>query len=96
MGKVQKIGWILFGGMVIINAAFFPFLPDRMAMQFNSSGVSRTASKPIALLLAPVIMLIVNLIYGKDENKGSKVILTGVILFAINLVGDVANLLLFK
>lgn len=96
MSKMKKIGWILTGAMVVINAAFYPFLPDRMAMQFNSSGVSRTASKPIALLLAPLIMLLINLIYGNDESKGSKVILTGVILFVINLAGDIINLVLIK
>lgn len=94
MGKINKFGWIIFILIVIVNAAFFPFLPDRIAIQFNASGVSRTASKPIALGIIPLIMLIINLIYGNNEDKKSKLILAGVILFAANLVVIIINLLI--
>ncbi len=96
MSKTKKFGWMLFGLIIIINIAFFPFLPERLAIQFNTSGVSRTASKPIALAVIPLIMLIINLVYGNDENKNSKVILGGVILFAVNLVSNIVNLILVK
>lgn len=94
MGKTKKFGWILFALIILINIAFFPFLPDRMAMQFNSSGISRTASKPIALVIFPLIMLIINLVYGDNENKKSSVIMGGVILFIVNLVSIIVNLVI--
>lgn len=93
-GVMKKFGWILFILTTIINAAFFPFLPGRLAIQFNASGISRTASKPIALGMIPLIMLIINLVYGNNEDKKSSVILGGIILFAANLVVIIANLLI--
>lgn len=94
MGKIKKFGWIIFVLIIVVNSAFFPFLPDRLAIQFNTSGVSRTAAKPIALGIIPLIMLIINLIYGNDENKKSTIILVGIILFTVNLVVNIVNLLI--
>ena len=92
MSKTKKIGWILFALTIIINIVFFPFLPDSLAIQFNASGVSRTVSKPLGLVIIPIIMLIINLAYRNDESKKSSIILAGAILFAANLGISIVNM----
>lgn len=94
MKNIRRLGWIVFALITMINIGFYPFLPDRLAIQFNSSGISRTASKPVALVTIPLIMLIINLVYGNNENKKHSIILAGVILFIVNLVINISNLLI--
>lgn len=96
MDRTKKFGWIVLALIIVINLAFFPFLPERLAIQFNTGGVSRSAAKPLALGIAPLIMLIVNLVYGNNENKKPLIIHTGVIIFVINLVVNIVNLLIAK
>jgi uncharacterized membrane protein len=96
MSKTKKFGWILFGLTTIINIVFFPFLPDSLAIQFNANGISRTVSKPLGLVIMPIIILIINLAYGNDESKKSSIILGGVILFAANLGISIVNLIIAK
>lgn len=96
MGKTKRFGWILFTLATIINLGFYSFLPDRLAIQFNSSGISRTASKPVALGMIPLILLVLNLVYGNNEDKKSSLILGGIILFVANLVVNIVNLLIAK
>lgn len=96
MDKTKKIGWIVFALIIVINLAFFPFLPDRLAIQFNTGGVSRTAAKPLALGIFPLVMLIINLVYRNNENKKHLIIHTGVIIFIINLVTNIVNLVIVK
>lgn len=92
MEKTKKFGWILFALVTITNIGFYPFLPARLAIQFNTSGISNTAPKPIALAILPVIMLIINLLYGINEQKKSTIIPIGIVLFAANLIVNIVNL----
>lgn len=94
MKNTRRLGWIVFALIIMINVGFYPFLPDRLAVQFNASGVSRTAAKPVALVTIPLIMLVINLVYGNNENKKHSIILAGVILFIVNLVINISNLLI--
>lgn len=96
MDKIKKFGWIIFALIIVINLAFFPFLPERLAIQFNSGGVSRSAAKPLALGIFPLVMLIINLVYGNNENKKPLIIHIGVIIFVINLVANIVNLIIAK
>ncbi len=96
MDKTKKIGWIIFALIVLINLAFFPFLPERLAIQFNAGGISRTAAKPIALGIFPLLMLIINLTYGNNQNKKPLIVNVGVIIFIINLAGNIVNLVISK
>lgn len=94
MKKLQKIGWILLGLSIITNIAFYPFLPSRIAIQFNSGGISNTASKPLALLLIPALILLFNILYGRDELKALRSVLLGGFLFVLNIIVNVVNLII--
>jgi len=96
MDKTKKFGWIVFTLIIVINLAFFPFLPERLAIQFNAGGISRTAAKPLALGIFPLVMLIINLVYGNNENKKPLIIHIGVIIFVLNLVANIVNLVIAK
>jgi uncharacterized membrane protein len=95
--NIKKFGWICLGLTLLTNIIFYPFLPQKLGIHFDVSGsADRVVAKPLALLLMPAMLFLVNILYGNDNTKSSRVVLVGVIIFVGNIVINVVNLVMFK
>jgi uncharacterized membrane protein len=89
--NIKKISWGLIILMVIINIGFYPFIPAKMAIHFNSSGADRFVIKEIGLLILPVIAAILSLVNSSDETKAPRTLLINILLFVVNIFGNIMN-----
>lgn len=97
MNKIKRINWIIIGLLLITNIIFYPFLPAKIAMQFNfSGGVNRYAAKELGLLLLPAILAVVNFVQQGDESKTGKMLIVNILAFIVNIGINIANLTLLK
>lgn len=79
---------------VVINLVCYKFLPSNVGVHFDSYGnIDGTMPKLLFLFLLPVITLLMNLYFKKQNNNAQlKATLITVILFVANLVTLYINL----
>ncbi|MFQ8600655.1 MAG: DUF1648 domain-containing protein [Oscillospiraceae bacterium] len=72
MKRILVLSWILTVLMLIVGAAFFPWLPDEIAIQWNNGAVSNTAGRWIVFALPALTAAIIGLHIlqtGKTESE---------------------------
>ena len=84
LARQRLVAAVVVGALLLLGALLYPSLPERMAIHWNAAGqVDGTATKPVAVLSMPAIVVVVSLLL---ELAGSD---TG-----DRIVGSVAMLLL--
>lgn len=97
MKILKKTGWICTVIVLFVNAVSFPFLPDKIAIQWNFSGkVSNLIPKLAFAIGAPIIVFLLNLVYKDNEKKKGQLIIVNVILIALCIMTIILNLLFYK
>lgn len=97
MKTLKKSGWIFTIIVLLVNAVSFPFLPDKIAIQWNFSGkVSNLVPKLAFAIGAPIIIFLLNLIYKDNEKKKVQLVIVNIILIVLCIVTILLNLLFYK
>lgn len=79
---------------LFINILSYKFLPDRVGVQFDTSGnISNTMPKLLFIIFLPLLTLLLNFYFKKSNNSYQmKATLFTVVLFVINLFTLFINL----
>ncbi len=97
MKILKKSGWISFVIALVISAVSYPFLPDKIAIQWSFYGkVSNMVPKIAYAVGAPIIIFLINLIYKDNESKKVQVLIVSIVIIALSIMTVMLNLLFYK
>lgn len=65
----RKLSWTIVGLGILVSLVAFGFLPLKIPMHFNASGIADDYSNKIQIFLFPLIQLMIMFLTGREKIK---------------------------
>ena len=65
----RKLSWTSVGLGILVSLVVFGFLPLKIPMHFNASGIADDYSNKIQIFLFPLVQLMIMFLTGREKIK---------------------------
>ena len=65
----RKLSWTIVGFGILVSLVAFGFLPLKIPMHFNASGIADDYSNKIQIFLFPLVQLMIMFLTGREKIK---------------------------